>query len=141
LALTAASGQPRFNFKQEQHMAEDSQLTAAAESPEDRTIATHVSPGENEQPDLTAANRELLERLRDALLASAPDVDPGLVRGETLDEVEASFAAARASVERVREAVRKEFAELVPAGTRTRAPVRPATAFDKIREGLVRASR
>jgi len=81
-------------------------------------------------------NRALLERLRAAMLASEPAVDPVLVTGETLDELEASFAAARELVARIRDAARQEEPAPVPAGAPGRARLQPRNAFEKIRSGL-----
>src|ERR1051325_6932164 len=50
--------------------------------------------GQALREQLTAA----AERYRTALLASAPDVPPELVNGETPTEIDASFEAARATV-------------------------------------------
>jgi hypothetical protein len=84
------------------------------------------------------ANRDLLERLRLALLASEPAIDPALVRGTTADEVEASFAAARNVITAVREEVRREQAGSIPAGAPGRDQTGPRTSFEKIRSGLSR---
>jgi len=86
------------------------------------------------------ATRRLLDRLRHALAASEPGLDPALVTGDTLEEVEASFAAARGLVSRVREAVQREAAVAVPAGSPARSVAAPATSFEKIRAGLGRLS-
>ena len=59
------------------------------------------------------AHRATLDRLREALLASEPSIDPAMVTGETLAEMEASFAAARTMLARVRARL-KPF---VPEGT------------------------
>jgi hypothetical protein len=87
---------------------------------------------------VTAANVDLLERLRLALLASDPAIDPALVTGATAEDVEASFAAAQRMASNIREAVRREFAAPIPAGAPGRASTSPRTAYDKIREGLGR---
>lgn len=79
----------------------------------------------------------LLERFRAALCASEPAIDAAIVRGETLEEVETSFAEAKALVARVREQVRKEGVT-VSAGAPGRVPRVPVSAFDKIRAGLTR---
>lgn len=76
------------------------------------------------------------QRLRAALLASEPALSPELVHGETLDEVEASFAAARETLSRLRDEVRREHAVQVPAGAPARTSPQPVSAFDKIRQGL-----
>ena len=84
------------------------------------------------------ATRQLLDRLRLALAASEPGLDPALVTGDTLEEVEASFAAACGLLSRVREAVRREAAVAVPAGAPGRSAPVTATPFEKIRAGLGR---
>lgn len=64
-----------------------------------------------------------LLKYRELLLASAPEVPPELVKGDTLEELEQSFNAARQMVERIRSQVEAKAAkERVPAGS----PVRTA---------------
>lgn len=83
------------------------------------------------------SNRALLSRIREGLLASEPSVSPELVTGDTLEELEQSFAAAVALVSRVREAVEAERPPAVGGGAPGRAPLfGPQSAFEKIREGL-----
>lgn len=82
--------------------------------------------------------RAAVERLRTALLASEPALEPEMVSGETLAEVEASFANAAALLGRLRERAAAESAARVPAGAPGRQLARPRTAFEKIREGLSR---
>ncbi|MEX0784205.1 MAG: hypothetical protein WD557_16310 [Dehalococcoidia bacterium] len=99
------------------------------------------APGDQLSLDLegaAAANADLLERLRLALLASDPAIDPALVIGVTADEVEASFAAAQRIMAGIREALRREQAAPIPAGAPGRATLGPRTAYDKIRSGLTR---
>lgn len=79
----------------------------------------------------------LLARLREAMLASEPALDRSMVTGDSLDELEASFAAATATLAQVRAAVRREQAAAVPAGATGRAQSEPKSAFAKIRDGLV----
>ena len=55
--------------------------------------------------------RSALAQFRSALLATEPEMDPGLVTGDSFESVHASFAAARSSLARVREALRQELAE------------------------------
>lgn len=82
-------------------------------------------------------NRAAAARLREALLAAEPALDPALVSGESVTEVEASFEAARALLERVREGVRKEQAAHIPAGAPGRIRGNGGmSAFEKIRAGL-----
>ena len=84
--------------------------------------------------------RAAVERLRTALLASEPALEPEMVSGETLAEVEASFANAAALLGRLRERAAAESAARVPAGAPGRQLARPQTAFEKIREGLSRTA-
>lgn len=84
------------------------------------------------------AGRAAVERLKAALIATNPAIDPALLTGETAGEVEASFAAATALVERVREQLRRESAAAIPAGAPARGHATPRTAIEKIREGLAR---
>lgn len=85
-------------------------------------------------------SRAAAERVRELLLASEPALDPALVTGETVAEVETSFGAAKALLERVREGVRKEQAVHVPAGAPGRSGGSSAmSAFEKIRAGLSRS--
>lgn len=89
------------------------------------------------QGQMDSDERErLLARLRDALLASEPALERSMVTGESIEELEASFAAAKATLGQLREAVRREQAGVVPNGSvgRSGRPVR--SAFEKIREGL-----
>lgn len=85
-----------------------------------------------------SAERVAVERLRQALLASEPALDPSMVSGSTTDEVEASFAAAQAVLNKLREVVAKETAGKVPAGAPGRTRFIARTPFEKIREGLAR---
>jgi hypothetical protein len=101
----------------------------ADESPEVAELRSALAE-RNEQ------HRVTLERLRQALLATDPAIDPEMVTGDTLDEVEANFAAARATVERIRDAVRQERASSIPTGAPGRHTPAPKTALEKIRAGL-----
>lgn len=83
--------------------------------------------------------RLAVDRLRAALLAGEPTLEPGMVTGETVAEVEASFAAASALLARLREQAALEAATRVPAGAPGRLAPRPRSAFEKIREGLGKA--
>jgi len=84
-----------------------------------------------------AAERAAVERLRTALLATEPSLEPSLVTGETIEEVDASFAASVALLTRLREQVAREQAGRIPPGApgRSNAP-HARTPFEKIRAGL-----
>ena len=103
------------------------------------------SPTELEslQTELEAAQsreREAVARLRAALAASEPALEETLITGDTVEEVEASFAAARALVARIRERAAAESSTRIPAGAPGRLEAKPRTAFEKIREGLGRGA-
>ncbi len=66
-------------------------------------------------------------RYRDAALAAEPELPPDLVTGETLEEVDASLAAARRAVAQIRERLATESQDSQPLRTRlphrrTRSP-------------------
>ncbi len=102
------------------------------------------------QAALAAAQQELerqrglacaaVARYREAVLANEPDLPPELVRGDSIEDVDASIAAARTMVARVRERVeaRRPTERGFPAG----APARETsarghlTARQKIAAGL-----
>lgn len=101
------------------------------------------APGDRTEDTLPAelaasreAERAAVERLRLALIASEPAIEPSMVTGTTLSEVESSFAAAQAMVSRLRDIVQKETAGRIPPGAPGRARSTARTPFEKIREGL-----
>ncbi|MBA4179475.1 MAG: hypothetical protein C0506_02705 [Anaerolinea sp.] len=87
----------------------------------------------------TAREAAALAQFRAALLATEPEMDPAMVSGDSFDSIHASFAAARASLARVREALRLEMAARVPAGAPGRVVPPARTPLEKIREGLSRS--
>lgn len=77
----------------------------------------------SEADALRAQLGDAAHRYRELLLAGSPDVPAELVSGETIEEVDASFAAARGVVQEVRRRIEEQAgAEHVPAG----APPRTA---------------
>jgi len=110
------------------------------------TAARQLDEFESEHEALIAANeaarRALAGRLRESFLASDRALDPEMVQGETLEELEASFASAQALVAKVREAVLSEqertrpAAPSVPAGAPGRTRSAPTSPLEKIRLGL-----
>lgn len=82
------------------------------------------------------AGRASIERLKAALIAANPAIDPSMLSGESVEDVEACYAAAAALVERIRERVRREHAATIPAGAPARGAAAPRSAIEKIREGL-----
>lgn len=83
-----------------------------------------------------ANEREAVARLRAALLAGEPALDPEMLGGETLADVEANYRRALAVLTKLREQVAKETAGRIPAGAPGRAKHTPRTPFEKIRAGL-----
>lgn len=81
-----------------------------------------------------ASDRDNLERYRTALLATDPALTADLLAGDTFDEVDASFAAARELVARLRNEA--AAAQDVPPGAPGRSANPPTSSFDKIRKGL-----
>lgn len=113
----------------EPEMGRDADLTALRAVLEDREAELAIA---------REANRAAVERLRSALAASEPALVPGMLAGDTVEEVEASFAAAKETLARVRERVRQEQALPVGAGAPGRHAPAPLTPLEKIREGLGR---
>ncbi|MDO8635255.1 MAG: hypothetical protein Q7R34_03285 [Dehalococcoidia bacterium] len=63
-------------------------------------------------------------KYRQIILSSSPEVPEELVKGETVEEVEASFANARQVVERVKQGLEgKQQRERVPTGAPPRSPL------------------
>ncbi|MCX7618446.1 hypothetical protein [Tepidiforma sp.] len=94
-----------------------------------------------ERDEALAAAREAharaIARLREALAAAEPALDPALLSGDTVEALEASYAAAKETLARIREAVRREAAAAIPAGAALRQQGRAAmSAIEKIRAGL-----
>ena len=82
-----------------------------------------------------------VSRYRSQLLASTPDAPESMVHGQTVDEVDKSFAKAKELVEKVRRGVEERMVQgRLPAGS----PPRPGADFsslsplEKIRKALSR---
>ena len=87
------------------------------------------------QEQLTQA----VDRYRSSLLASAPEVPEGLVQGNTVEEVDASFGQANELTQRIRDRVEASMArERVPTGspTRTGADLSSLSSREKIAHAL-----
>ena len=97
---------------------------------------------EEQQGRVTQLEAELtvaLDHYRDALLTGAPDVPNELVQGDTVEALVASFAQAKALVERVHQQVEVQMArERVPAGSPPRRGVdlSALSSHEKILMGL-----
>ena len=85
--------------------------------------------------------RQAVARYRDALLAAEPDLPPDLVRGDTLEDIEATATSARDAVQRIRERVASERPRGFPVGAPARSVERghahsTLSAHEKIAAGL-----
>jgi hypothetical protein len=74
-----------------------------------------------------------------AMMTIEPDLTPGMLAGDSVNEFEASFTAAVETLGRVRERIRREQILPVGAGAPGRVGAGPVTALEKIRQGLARA--
>lgn len=86
--------------------------------------------------DASGDYRLALERLREALIATDATIDPALVGGENVAELDVSFARARAAAEHTARTVRASEGTPIGAAAPGRTPVPPRSAFEKIRKGL-----
>ena len=80
-------------------------------------------------------------KYRSRLLAESPEVPEDLVKGDTPEEVDASFAAARRVVERIKERLETQTnIERVPAGAPARSlpDLSSLSPAEKIAYGLAR---
>ena len=87
--------------------------------------------------------REAVARYRDAALAAEPELPPDLVAGETLDEVDASLAAARRAVAQIRQRIAEHATRGFPAGAPARSggSTEGMSAAEKIARGLEQRAR
>ncbi|MFN8639321.1 MAG: hypothetical protein U0360_07655 [Dehalococcoidia bacterium] len=88
-----------------------------------------------------ARNRALLARYRDAILEAEPELPPELVHGASLEELDASMAAARSAVAGISARLSETRASSergFPVGAPARAGASTAgmSASEKIRRGL-----
>jgi len=95
----------------------------AEESGEVEQVATREEELESEVAVLKEQLSSAAQRYRALILAGASEVPEELVKGETLEEVDASFTAAQQMVAKVRRQLEATAqAERVPAGAPTRTP-------------------
>jgi len=95
---------------------------------------------------LHARLRDAVERYRQTVIASHPDIIPELVTGTTIEEVDASLQAARAAYQRAIESARQASLRVLPPTNPARAAsppadVRSAPAIAKIAWALGRRGR
>lgn len=133
-----ADGEPLPDEVQAEIEALAAEGLAADEPPEEAPIETARTLVLEQA--LEAAQRELarqrdlacaaVARYREAVLAAEPDLPPEMVRGESIEDVDASIVAARTMVARVRERVeaRRPSERGFPAG----APARESSALGRL---------
>jgi hypothetical protein len=106
-------------------------------------VETDEAVGEppSEADALRAQLADAAKHYRELLLAGSPEVPAELVTGATVEEVDASFAAARGVVQQVRRRIEEQAgAEHVPAGAPPRAApdLSGLSPADKIAHALSR---
>lgn len=111
---------------------------AAVELDEGELLEAALAEAQREIARQRALTQEAVARYRAAVLAAEPDLPEDLVRGETIEEIDAAVTAARDTVARIRERVATERPRGFPVGAPARERVRqtPLTAQEKIAAGL-----
>lgn len=113
---------------------------AAAELEHGTEVEQALATAQRDLARQRAETQAALDRYREAILASEPELPPDLVRGETVEELEAAIASARQVVARVREQVQTSApAAGFPVGAPAREPSRRPrgmTPAEKIAAGL-----
>jgi len=149
LQATAADGEARAAHLEEQNVRLRRDLEGAhqALAGADEQAAAHQERIGGLEGELSTTREQVQDaalRYREALLSASPEVPADMVGGETLEEVEASLAAARQTVSQIRQHLESQTqSSRVPAGAPPRqAPDLSAlTPEEKIRIGLERGTR
>ncbi len=149
LQATAADGEARAAHLEEQNagLRRDLEGARQALATTEEQAAAHQERIGGLEGELSTAREQVTQaavRYREALLSASPEVPADMVAGETVEEVEASLAAARQTVSQIRQHLESQAQSgRVPAGAPPRqAPDLSAlTAEDKIRIGLEQGTR
>lgn len=118
------------------------EAVAAAEDEMHAALEDALSEAQRALEAQRDATRAAVGRYREALLAAEPDLPPDLVAGETLEEIDASVAAARQTVARIRERMSAAPGASASRGFPVGSPSRGAhssrglTSAEKIAAGL-----
>ena len=89
-----------------------------------KTHVTELAGRDKEVSDLRGKLGGAAAKYRQIILSGSPDVPEELIKGETVEEIEASFKQARQVVEKVRRGLEgKQQLERVPAGAPPRSPL------------------
>ena len=102
-------------------------------------LESNLTQHEEEKIAFQQEMAQTITKYRTLVLSSAPEVPEEMVRGDTLAEVEESFAQARQMVERVRNQLEaRTYQERIPTGAPTRASASLSTlsAREKIAHAL-----
>ena len=108
-------------------------VTAPKDDGEDRTETVIGGP-----PREDAIASEVARLLREALLAAHDDLAPEDLSGQSAADVRERYLAARERLDREAAEAPPHAPFAAPAGAPGRFAPAPATAFEKIREGLAR---
>jgi len=108
-------------------MAEETKDTEIKDQTEMQSRIAQLEQGIAAQDSELAAAKESLSgavaKYRAAILASAPGIPAELVKGESIDEIDASLEQAQSIVSKVRQQIEVEAeANKVPAGAPPRTP-------------------
>jgi DNA repair exonuclease SbcCD ATPase subunit len=149
LQATAAEREARAAHVEEQNAQLRHELEEArgALSTAEERATGHEERAAGLEGELSTAREQVRQaavRYREALLSASPEVPADMVTGESVEEVEASLAAARQTVAQVRQHLESQAqAGRVPAGAppRSAADLSALTAEEKIRRGLEQGSR
>ena len=130
-------------IEQKTELEPERETSQAPEAKQPTEVADGHNPADERLAELgaellarTESEQALLMRLRRTLIESDPLVDPELVQGATIAELEESFARARSIAERLEGIVLQQGVTRVPAGAPGRAKRPFLSSFEKIREGL-----
>ena len=129
-------------------MAEETKDTETQENDSLQARIAELEQGISSRDGDLAAIKESLSgavaKYRAALLATAPEIPAELVKGESIDEIDASLEQARGIVSKVRQQLESEVeANKVPTGApeRTQQDLSALSAAEKIAYALKKSLR
>jgi seryl-tRNA synthetase len=108
-------------------------------------LQDQVEHASRERDALQEALSRAVSRYRDLVVAAHPDVPQELIRGDSLEEIDASLESARALVEKVKQQLNQQAQPpeetTVPAGAPPRSgpDISSMTPREKIQYGLTRS--
>jgi len=97
-----------------------------------KELEANLQTKEEEMAQIKSQLQTAAAKYRLLLLSAAPEIPEELVKGESIEEVEATFKAAREVVDRVKTNLQtKLLAERVPPGAPPRTPIDLSTLSPK----------